>query len=261
MANKPMLFRKRKPSEDILGWLHSELDEAYLDEVGVAEFKQKETFSPSTIGYGHGKCPRYWNLAFTGAVFEPKVSARGMAIMMNGIKVHERLQDLMIKRGILSETELEIRLEDPPVKGFLDGLIRFPAGEDIPVLEIKSANMNSFEARRSSNKPSDYHLIQLLIYLKAIGARRGVFLYECKDTQEPLFILVEMTEEYELLIEEVFDWLRRVRKVWDDGKKIQRPTKRKDAVICKQCPLYDTCWSTDSTEDMPYISPMEVKKA
>ena len=31
---------------------------------------QKKTFGPSTIAYGHGECPRYWYLAFEGAVFE-----------------------------------------------------------------------------------------------------------------------------------------------------------------------------------------------
>ncbi len=34
------------------------------------EHKQKKTFGPSTIAYGHGECPRYWYLAFEGAVIE-----------------------------------------------------------------------------------------------------------------------------------------------------------------------------------------------
>jgi hypothetical protein len=30
------------------------------------KYMKKKTFSPSTIVFGHGKCPRYWYLAFEG---------------------------------------------------------------------------------------------------------------------------------------------------------------------------------------------------
>jgi hypothetical protein len=39
------------------------LGKAYLAGKNGIQFTTKKTFSPSTVGYGYGKCPRYWNLA------------------------------------------------------------------------------------------------------------------------------------------------------------------------------------------------------
>lgn len=251
-------FRKVKPEEDILEWLQNELEQAYLSEVGEPKFIQKKTFSPSSIGYGHGRCARYWYLAFDGNVFTPKTDARGMAIMMNGSKTHDRIQEVLTKRGTLATTEVEIKIESPPIRGYLDGQIKLPNGEELPVIEIKSANTNAFDARRVSNKPSDYHLLQLLIYLKATGAKRGVFLYEHKDTQDTLFLLVNLDEENDHLIEGVFEWLREVRKAWEDQTPVARPVKRRDAVLCKSCPLYNPCWNEVEDGEVK-IPVMEVK--
>lgn len=257
--SKQLLFRKRRPDEDIVQWLYKELEQGYLDEVGLPKVTQKKTFSPSSIGYGHGKCARYWYLAFEGGhVFTPTTDARGMAIMMNGSKTHDRIQEVLTKRGVLETTELEIKIASPPIRGYLDGQIKLPSGEELPVLEIKSANTNAFEARLASGKPSDYHLLQLLIYLKATGAKRGVFLYEHKDTQEPLFLLVNLDEENDKLIEGVFTWLREVRKAWEEQTPVARPVKRKNAVLCKSCPLYEPCWNQVEDGELK-IPVMEVK--
>jgi radical SAM protein with 4Fe4S-binding SPASM domain len=35
----------------------------------VDKFTKKSSFAPSTIAYSHGECPRYWYLAFEGAMF------------------------------------------------------------------------------------------------------------------------------------------------------------------------------------------------
>jgi len=259
MNNRQLVFRKAKPSEDVVQWLYNELEEAYLSEVGQPKVTKKETFSPSSIGYGHGKCPRYWYLAFEGKyVFTQKTDARGMANMMNGTKTHERLQELLLKRGTIKETEIEIKIESPPIRGYIDGKIVLPSGEEIVIFEIKSAFSTAWEYRRGSGKPSDQHLLQLLIYLKATGAKRGVFLYENKDTQEPLFLLVDLTADNDRLIEGVFEWLREVRKAWEDQTLVARPTKRKDAVICKTCPLYAPCWNEVEDGELK-IKPMEVK--
>ncbi len=256
---KALRFRKARPSEDIVAWLHNELEQAYLSRVGEPKVTKKKTFSPSSIGYGHGKCARYWYLAFEGKyVFTSKTDAKGMAIMMNGTKVHDRIQELLLERGTLAETEVEIKIESPPIRGYLDGKIKLPDGTTFPIMEIKSANTNAFDARMSRNKPSDYHLIQLLIYLVAEGEELGVFLYEHKDTQEVLFIPVEMNEENRELIEYVFEWLRQVRKAWEDQTPVARPVKRRDSVLCKTCPLYDPCWNDVENGELQ-IPVMETK--
>ena len=46
-----------------------QLNEAYLKLKRPDGFNQKKSFSPSSVGYGYGNCPRYWYMAFTGADF------------------------------------------------------------------------------------------------------------------------------------------------------------------------------------------------
>jgi hypothetical protein len=60
------------------------LEEVYIGDGNQSGFKQKTTFSPSTIGYGHGNCGRYWFIAFEGAEFEEKFDAMARANMENG---------------------------------------------------------------------------------------------------------------------------------------------------------------------------------
>ena len=63
-------------------------EEAVLSEKRPNEFTQKKTFSPSSVGYGNGNCPRYWFIAFTGAEFENETDAMGVVNMDNGTYVH-----------------------------------------------------------------------------------------------------------------------------------------------------------------------------
>jgi CRISPR/Cas system-associated exonuclease Cas4 (RecB family) len=244
MAERKLSFKKRKKDNEWIDWLYQEIEAAYLDEVGQPKITKKETFSPSSIGYGHGRCPRYWYMAFDGKhMFTSKTDARGMSIMMNGTKTHDRIQGVMIKRGIMLEAESEIKIADPPIRGYIDGKIKLPSGETVPVIEIKSTNANGWEFRRVAGKPTAQHRLQILIYLKATGSTKGVFLYENKDTQEILLIPVDLTEENNQIIEDVFSWLREVRKAWEDQILPMRPARAKNAVICKTCPLYDPCWN------------------
>ena len=72
------------------------------------KFSKKTAFSPSTLTWNHGECPRFWYLAFEGAIFEDNSDAYGVANRTSGTLSHDRIQDAMIKAGILDETmELE----------------------------------------------------------------------------------------------------------------------------------------------------------
>ena len=75
-----------------------QLNEAYLNLKRPDGFMQKKTFSPSTIGYGYGNCPRYWYMAFKGAYFIDSNDAQAVANMKYGTEAHERLQNLIKSR-------------------------------------------------------------------------------------------------------------------------------------------------------------------
>ncbi len=104
------------------------LDDAYLATKRADGDMTKYTFSPSSFGYGHGNCPRYWYMAFSGANFVDNNDAQAVANMANGTLAHERIQNLIHKMGgpIKSvETEIEIKNEYPPIRGFIDLLINW----------------------------------------------------------------------------------------------------------------------------------------
>ena len=64
------------------------------------EHKQKKTFGPSTIAYGYGECPRYWYLAFEGAIFEDDSDAYAIENMTNGTLSHGRIEAAFKNSGI-----------------------------------------------------------------------------------------------------------------------------------------------------------------
>lgn len=247
----------RQPAEDYdLTELGNLLEQAYLAQSSGTKERKKETFAPSAIAYGHGTCPRYWYLAFNGCEMTDTVDAMGMANMMNGSAAHERIQKMFEETGTLVSAEVEVKMANPPIRGFIDLMIRW--NDEIVIGEVKTAKQESFLFRQNSMKPTANHLIQLLIYLKATGKRRGFFFYENKNTQEYLIIPVELTESNEKIIEDVFGWLREVYQTYENETLPERPFSKRNK-ICKNCPVFAECWERQP-EGVIAVAPMEVPK-
>jgi CRISPR/Cas system-associated exonuclease Cas4 (RecB family) len=202
------------------------------------KFQQKKTFAPSTIAYSHGECPRYWYLAFDGAVFEDNADAYGGANMTAGTKSHERIQQAMADAEILKDAEFKIVNNDPPIFGYGDVILEW-AGEDL-LGEIKTMMNEGFEYRKKVGKAKTGHLIQLLIYMKILGKKRAVLIYENKNNHELLVIPVEVNDYYRQWVDGAFQWMRDVRKAWED-KTLPTKNYRSNSKICKTCPLFKVC--------------------
>lgn len=215
------------------------------------EFKKKKTFSPSSLVYGNGACPRYWFLAFTGAEFEDDVDAYAVANMGSGTDAHERIQTAIENAGIMVEKEKRIVAQDPPIFGFADAIIQWE--EDQPVVEIKTMREESFAYRRHA-KPPNYHLMQLIIYMKVLGKKTGILLYESKNSHELHAIPVEVNEEYKQWADYAFDWMKEVRAQWESGEIPQKPY-RSNSKVCKKCPLAKVCAEADKGKTK--IEPLE----
>ena len=232
-----------------------EIEQAYLKQRRENKFTKKATFSPSSIGYGHGNCPRYWNIAFTGAEFKETTTAQGIANMSNGTAAHTRIEKVLEGTGRLVASEVEITSEDPPIRGFIDAILDWNGVEVIG--EVKTAKQEVYAIRQSSMKPSGNHLLQLLIYMKLRKVSYGVFIYENKNDQELCLIPIKVSDRYVKIIDDLFEWLRETRKAWEDEKLPTRPyTKSKPA--CKNCPVFDTCWKELGDGDITipeYIPP------
>lgn len=205
----------------------------------VDKFTTKKTFAPSTIAFSHGECARYWYLAFEGGVFEDNADAYGGANMTAGTKSHERIQEAMGNvPGFLVDSEFKITSNDPPIFGYGDVILNWE-GEDL-LGEIKTMPSEGFEYRKMHGKPKTGHLVQLLIYMKILKKERAVLIYENKNNHELLILPVVLSDYYAGWVDRAFDWMRDVRKAWED-KTMPEKNYRSNSKICKTCPLSKVC--------------------
>jgi CRISPR/Cas system-associated exonuclease Cas4 (RecB family) len=207
------------------------------------KFKTKKSFSPSGVGYGHGACPRYWHIAFSGAEFVENTDATGAMNMSNGSYVHDRLQKIITEAlGSDVEMEVEINNEKPPIRGFVDVVATF---QGKPVVgEIKSAKQEIFDGIASSGKPLPYHMVQLLMYLRVLGIKQGFFYYENKNTQQFVILPVNLNEYLEKYTDYLFDWMQTTADSFYVDKKVAKPiSEKRKAKACTYCPVRDECLS------------------
>lgn len=216
------------------------VQECYVSGRNLDRWQKKNTFSPSTIGYGHGMCPRYWFIAFNGAEFQDNFDAIAIANMENGKQAHDRIQTALQSSNILKEIEREILCDDPPVRGFADMIIDWNNKEVIG--ELKTVKDEIFSARQASMAPTTSHLVQLLLYMWVEKVDEGFVMYENKNNNEILIMPIAMNERNRQLIEKVIAWMREVYANWKNEFLPERPFT-KSSYVCKNCPVRKECWS------------------
>lgn len=236
------------------------IDASYGQQERKVEEIQKKTFSPSTIGYGHGECSRYWPLAFRGGLFVVNHDTMSIDTMRSGTDAHHRIQENFEKSDLEVETEIELTHKDPPIRGFVDLYIKNFNGFNIPV-EIKTTRSEAFAVRRAKAVPASYHELQILIYMWILNEEHGLLLYENKNDYTKLALPIRMTEENKRRVEHVIKWMRDVYKIYLDGQLPERPY-RKNAKQCKNCPLKDLCFNgaPDGDIKFPPLNYEEVQK-
>ena len=203
------------------------------------DFLTKRSFAPSGIGYGSGRCPRYWYMAFHGANFVYDNNARSRANMDSGTAAGQRIAELFKHAGILKSAETEVKHDDPPIFGYIDLMVEWQ-GEEM-VGEVKTTKDESFQMRASKMEAPGYQLIQLLIYMYVFNKEKGFFVIENKNTHQLLILPVKMTDARRKLVEDTFEWMRLVKKTSDEDKLPKRPFW-KTSQECKSCPVFDDCW-------------------
>lgn len=249
-------FRREDPNKGFSGEkLIKALEGAYLEQKRPNKFTKKQTFSPSSIGYGHAVCPRYWYLAFDGAPFVETNDAKSVAVMDSGTAAHSRLQKSLRLAGVLADEEVEVKMTDPPIRGYMDVLINMD-GEYV-VGEIKTTSEQIFTLKQVSNKPSPNHLYQILIYMKATGRKKGFLMYENRNDLSILVMEIDFNEKNEAILEQALDWMRLVHKAWTDRELPKRPYRNQTVKICQNCPLNAHCWEVIPEGDVK-LPKMEV---
>jgi CRISPR/Cas system-associated exonuclease Cas4 (RecB family) len=214
------------------------LNKEYVKSRKNVDFKTKKSFSPSTVGYGYGTCPRYWVMAFNGVEFEESWTAAQIIAMQNGTDAHERIQEKIEEMGCLEDKEVEIKNEDPPIRGFVDVIVSLD--EARAVGEIKTIKHEQFIKRKDEGVPSDSHLLQLLIYMKLLDIDEGFVFYEDKNDGQTVGNPVVMNEKNKEYIDYVFDWMKQVYTAYKEGKNVSRGYP-KSSTTCKYCPISKAC--------------------
>lgn len=234
-----VLVEKTSPRAFPVGGLVEKIQEGYVSDQSNIQ-KPRKNFSPSSLAYmaGGGGCPRYWYFKFTGGYQSVESNPQALANMKNGTLSHGRIQDAIKKSGIAVDTEKKVINSDPPIFGFVDNIITW-MGEELPV-EIKTAREEAWQYRVKSDKAPDYHLVQLLIYMRLLDKKRGVLLYESKNTHALYAIPVEMTKEREEWLESAFDWMKTVKGAFDN-KTLPTKPYRANSKVCKKCPFNKMC--------------------
>ena len=233
-----------EPAKKQIADLIKKIESGYIEKQGP-EFKRKRSFSPSTLVWGHGRCARFWYLAFEGANFEEERSPKAYATMKNGTAAHERLQQAMENAGVLKEKEIKVVNNNPPVFGYCDADIEFEGWN--PLVEIKTAKSESFGFHKQRQDGAKYHIEQLLMYMRILGRDQGLILYESKNDHELLGVLVEWTAEYTAWADYLFGWLKETHMAWRN-KQIPKKTYRANSKVCRECPLQQACLEAEAGE-------------
>lgn len=239
-----------KPAFDVTG-LTEKIKAGYVVD-RVPKHTKKKTFAPSTIAYGHGECPRYWYLAFEGHIFEDYATPDNVANMESGTLSHDRIQNAMMKGGTArifkdengnDTTEFKIVHNDPGIFGYGDAIVLW--NDEEIVGEIKTMASEVFEYFKTNNKPKKGHLIQLLVYMKILKHKRGVLIYENKNSHDMIIFPVEVNDYYRTWVDNAFEWMRKVKKASDD-QTIPMKNYRSNSKVCKTCPVKAACGEAEA---------------
>jgi CRISPR/Cas system-associated exonuclease Cas4 (RecB family) len=258
--------------ENFVEGLPTAINAGYLVKTKT-KFVKKNNFSASSLTYGAGECPRYWTLAFDGQITYDNSDAMGVANRTQGTLGHGRIQEAIEASGLLAQDlemdpiprkysqqthpamEFRVKTDDPPFDGYGDVMIDYK-GERL-VGEIKTIRNDEFEYRKINRRPKMAHLMQLLLYMKVWKMRKGVMIYENKNTHELLTLPVVVSEHYRAWAEEVFDWMKLVYKNWQE-KQLPEIPYRSNSKICKVCPIQKAC--AEAGDGTIKIKPMRLLK-
>lgn len=231
------------------------LEKTYLEDSNKSGFKTKKSFAPSGLGYGSGRCPRYWFMAFSGVEFNDTADALAMANMSNGTFSHDRIQQLFEKSGVLKEAERRVSNENPPILGFADLIVEFDGAEAVG--EFKTIKTEGYEGIKNTLRGLPYHMVQILIYMHVLDLPDGFLIYENKNTNEFLVIPIEMNERNREYVNYIFQWMTETYGAFEAGTMPTRPFN-KSSKECKYCPIKEACWSEDRGEVI--LKPLEVRE-
>ena len=89
---------------------------------------------------------------------------------------------------------------------------------------------------------STYHIVQLLMYMKIFKKKKGMVMYENKNTHDLLVIPININQKHVDFVDYLFGWMKEVYAAWKDKKLPEVPYKNNDVKVpCSSCPVQQAC--------------------
>jgi len=167
-----------------------------------------------------GKCPRAIFFKFKKAP-RKEMEARILRIFDQGNYVHLRLMRDLFSLGIVVASEIDIPPKED-ISGRADAIIRID--NELYLVDFKSINSSILQRME---KPKEEHVLQLQLYLHFFNLKKGILLYEGKDTSE----LKEFPVNYDKKL---------VKKVLNDFKRLKINVQKN--LLPQQLPDYPENW-------------------
>jgi CRISPR/Cas system-associated exonuclease Cas4 (RecB family) len=200
-------------------------------------FAKRTGFTPSGLTYGAGKCPRMWYLWFEGNEAENTNTWYEVANMDSGSDRHTRIETAMENAGILVTKEAQLKYENPTISGKTDAVIKW--NDQNILTEIKTKTDEGFQRTK---KPANYHIEQLLIYMKIMKQAFGILIYENKNNHEMLMFPIRLNQKYKDFVNYFFDWMKSGEAAFKEGKLPENPYRVKyNSRDCKGCMFLKVC--------------------
>ena len=187
------------------------------------------TFYCSEIAY----CPRQ---LYYKRLIPKEYPPETLKIFMLGDMIHDKLSEILGFKYKEIESEGRITLympiEDIRFGGRFDDLVRH---EDQEIL-IEKKSCASLYYIEAANKPHHHHLVQLMLYIKALGLNKGYIIYIEKNT------LKTKTFEVEYDAKLLFEAIARASLVQECLDTNTLPDKKPlGSWQCKFCPHKKEC--------------------
>lgn len=183
-----------------------------------------------------GKCPRQIWFSCKGYPKKP-AEARVQRIFEHGNHTHMRIMSVLFSLGLVTACEVEIPSNEF-IHGRADAIISLDG--EIYVIEIKS--ISSFKFKK--DEVDSDHVKQLQLYLHFFKIRKGIFIYENKDTQELRELIVEYDEKLANQLLNSFSQLK------EKVEKNEIPAIPSDLEKwrCEYCDYLGACEKTESSK-------------
>ena len=180
-----------------------------------------------------GQCPRRIYFSFKKY---PKleVEPRILRVFHNGDFVHTRLGGALVEEGVIkSEKDIEVPIpENDLIRGRADAIVEIN-GEKV-VVDFKSVNGVKF---RTLEAPEIEHVKQVMIYMHFFNIKKGLLVYECKNTQD----IKEFEIKYdENLVKEILEFFR-VLRYQIENNQIPDVPDWVEQWRCDYCPYLEEC--------------------